>query len=341
MMHQIHTSKSALISIVLVLLLVSCSVQQYGFSGMADIDDDKFLVVHDLKSFQDGSRVSVIHSHLEENYEIFPVRISGWSNKDDRSSDLEAVCDFSEHANQYLLVESGNWDSRDGQIFHVEISAYNESYRATVIKPYKLEIFDPKGKNDEEGDQFEGIVCAHIDAGKYLVLLGERGGSTPFPHGIIRWFEFDVEARSGPIWSIAGKRGINIVAPGDWTDPIKNRDITALHLDQNILWAAAAEEPEQDGNTGPFYSVIYQIGEIDVHGDKPIRDFCEEDKKKNYCSTSDPLSPYSVWRTIEGFKVEGLAGPPQQIGHGEFSIGTEDESFAGAWRPIRKPPPNP
>ena len=317
-----------------------------GISGMASIGQDSFLAVHDLKSFEDGMRVSVIRTSSGKNYETVPVQVAGWEKESRRSSDLEAVCSLSQHNNQYLLVESGSWNGRKGRLFHISFDEFDDPLRATLIKEYELPIFNAKGNDpeargdaEEEGDEFEGLACIHRGDGQYLILLAERGGSGPFPHGIIRWFYLEPQSNKGPEWTAAGRKGVTVIAPGSWPDPLKNRDISALHVQDDTLWAAASyefegsEEDPRTGTTGSFYSVIYRIGDVDVNADVPIRDYCADDTFD--CTGEDSRSPYKVWREIAGFKVEGLAGPPQSIGRSALSFGTEDERFGGVWRPIR------
>ena len=314
-----------------------------GISGMANIDRDTYLAVHDLKANEDGTRLTVIHSIPNMDYVVVPVQVAGWDDKSKRSSDLEAVCSLANHDDQFLLLESGNWNDKKGRLFRVSLDVSATPHRATVIGTHEMEIFNAKGDKAAdrtiEGDEFEGLACFHRSEGRYLVLLAERGGSAPHPHGVIRWFDLDLDSGKGPVWSAAGKRGVTVIAPGDWADSSRNRDISALHVKDNVLWAAASEEFEagnkdpRKGTTGPFYSVIYRVGEVDVNAETPIRDPCAEDEFD--CTGETPSSPYTVWRDVAGFKVEGLAGPPQSIGRSTLSIGTEDERFGGAWRPIR------
>jgi hypothetical protein len=319
--------KSILLSAVFIGSLTTCSrlpipapndlaVSISGFSGMAAINGTTFLSVHDEKSFETGNRISVIQTAQDKNVEIWPVHISDWKHEDGRSSDLEAVCRIPNRSEEFLLVESGHWDGKYGRMFHIRFDLSKKPYRARVLGVLDLPEFNGKGPNDKEGDEIEGVACATINDGAILVFLGERGGSSVYPSGLLRWVTADLNSHT-LTWSALGKRGKIIKAPGVWKNASENRDIAALHLDSdNILWASATEDL---GDSGPFYSVIFKIGLVNVW-------------------SSDPLQlslPYSVSRSIDGFKIEALAHPSSAVSDSVFSVGTEDEVYGGAWRPLR------
>lgn len=89
-----------------------------------------------------------------------------------------------------------------------------------------------------------------------------------------------------------------------------------MHIDHNgIIWASASGD---QGDAGPFYSVIYKLGKINqMNPQKPISIF-------------DTLT---IGREIYGFKIEALSGPQKDI-NCTHTFGTEDEIYGGVLRPI-------
>ncbi|MCA9731669.1 hypothetical protein KC799_06050 [candidate division KSB1 bacterium] len=287
-----------------------------GFSGMANIDSTRFLAVHDEKNYQNGPRVSVIITKKDSNITVLPVEIKDWRHAEGRSSDLEAVCSIPGRTGEFLLVESGHWDGKFGRMFHIKLNLSKQPYQATVLGVFELPEFDAKGPGDVEGDEIEGAECVALNGDSVLVLLGERGGSSVYPTGLLRWVVADLGSDS-LLWTEAGKKGKTVEAPGVWQNPSKNRDIAALHLDtNNILWASATEDP---GDSGPFNTVLYRIGTVTADITNPIQ----------------LDSQFTVARSISGFKTEALAGPTTKVKGSTFSIGTEDEIYGGVWRPIQ------
>ena len=232
---------------------------------------------------------------------------------DGPSSDLEAVCRVPGTENGFLAVESGQWEGQFGRLFHLEL--HSDQPAASVIKAYDLPVFDPKGPGDP-GDEIEGLECAAIEETRVLLILGERGGSPAYTHGKLRWATLDL-AKQSITWSDIGKEGKTVDAPGVWVDSEKNRDITALHLDDDlVLWAIASEDA---GDTGPFKSLLYRVGKVNADDLDPISLF----------------NDYAVTRRSDGLKVEALAGPSAVIPKSVHSIATEDECYGGIWRPLK------
>lgn len=320
-MIQYHRNNSILA--LLVALLAGCSANPpqpntcpNGFSGMAGIDETRYLVVHDIKAHREGVRLSVIGTGNERNITIDPVTVADWKHADGRASDLESVCKIPGSSNQYLAAESGHWDGKYGRLFHISLDESETSYRAEVIRAYDLPEFDAKGPNDPHGDEFEGMECLSLADDQVLVLLGERGGSPVYPRGTIRWFVVNTRDQA-LTWGNAGETGKQVNPPGVMDEALNRRDVTALYLDgDNALWAVSAEDA---GDSGPFNSFVYQVGTV-----KP-----------------DPEDPVKMIRStvaeniMSGLKTEALAGPTSEIPASRFSVGTEDECLGGIWRSLQ------
>ena len=281
-----------------------------GFSGLAQVDATSFLAVHDNLVYEDGRRLTLIRVEAGVAPTFSQVTVDNWVDPGGQSSDLESICAIPSRPNHFILAEAGYWETQYGRLFHIHLDA--QLLRATVLGATKLPMF--RDNNPEQtGDQFEGLECADAGEDSILLLLGERGGSDSYPMGRLRWGELNL-ATYALSFTPYGEQGIELNAPGRWTDSNENRDISALHLDPDgTLWAAAAEDP---GDLGPFHSVIYQIGNIRTDLEDPI----------------EINQTIDIWNEVPGFKIEALSGPSTAIPGSTLSFGTEDELHGGVLR---------
>ena len=228
------------------------------------------------------------------------------------SSDLESVCKISGKTDEYLIAESGNWKGDLGRIFHIKVDTANRS--ANVLGVTKLP-FKNINNPGSVGDQYESIATLPYDGDNRILILAERGGSKVNPNGIVRWGVYNIATHQLK-FSEEGMKGVEVKAPGNWTNEKEKRDITDLHIDaEGGIWASASEDIS---DLGPFYSVIYKIGQLD-----------NSNKERPFNIYSD----FSIWEAIPGFKVEALSGPSKSI-NCTHSFGTEDEVYGGVWRAI-------
>ncbi|MEM7278931.1 MAG: hypothetical protein AAF385_12470 [Pseudomonadota bacterium] len=279
-----------------------------GISGMAWAGESSLLTVQDAKIFEpDEPRIGLLtidktNEELRYRPLTFPANATSLSN------DLEGICRAPNRPGEFLLSESGYWNKHYGRIFHVSIAGSH----VELIRELSLPLIRDNNENQRDGDQFEGIACTELTRNEVLVILGERGGTSVYPNGVLRWGSYDLSA--GNIrWS---ENSIPIKAPNPWSTPTL-RSITSLTIDtNNHLWASAAED---SGDLGPFRSVVYQIGTVSKRTDQPI---------------SVAKNPEVL--VVEGFKVEGVSAGTETS---DLSIGTEDEAFGGNWRnlaPIKR-----
>ena len=281
-----------------------------GSSGMEQINDTSYLVVYDLKMHKNGVRLALI-TVSEEALDIHPIEIKSWGTEGN-PNDLESICAVPGKQNEYLVAEAGNWQGALGRIFHLSIDF--EKRNAKLLGTLKYPFL---ARNDFglEGDQYEAMHCLPLSKNERIILLGERGGSGFSPTGIIRWGLWDIKKESLTIEG-AGLQGIPVSAPGHWTNQDTRRSITDMYVDANgTIWASASED---QGDAGPFYSVIYPLGKI---------------------NEGDPAKPVIVYdfmavgREIYGLKIEALSGPITDI-NCTHTFGTEDEIYGGVFRPI-------
>lgn len=307
-------SKLKLLFIVFILTyLQSVYASGLGFSGMAQVDSNSYFIVIDKKVYEDGDRVGILKITKGESPSFLSLQINDWKHSDGQASDLESVCSVPGRNNEYLLAEAGYWEGQYGRIFHIQLNGNTIS----VMNVYRV----PKivgSKDGVDGDNFEGIVCFEKNNTIYVVL-GERGGSETYINGYLRIGILNY-SNSSLSWSKYASRSVEIVAPGNWNNVQFKRSISDLYLDKNgIIWAVATEDA---GDEGPFKSVVYKAAMVSDKGNHlPVRAI---NSKKAY------------W-TIDGFKVESLAGPSSVVPGSFMSIGTEDETYMGVWRPLFYP----
>lgn len=282
-----------------------------GASGLEQINDNTYLVVYDLKSYEKGFRMGLINVSTEA-LKVSPIEIDSW-DEEGISSDLESICSIPGKLDEFLMAESGNWQGKLGRIFQVRVDT-------AELKAYILgsTLIPMVHQNDVgiRGDQYEAITCLPYDENKRIVILGERGGSANFPRGIVRWGIFDLRDHSFTMHG-EGLKGIEIDVPGTWVDGQSKRDIGDFHIDSDGgIWAVATEDP---GDLGPFHSVIYKLGETNHKNiEKPFIIF----------------DSINITKEVNGLKIEGLSGPCNGI-NSSHSFVSEDEIYGGVWRPIK------
>lgn len=281
-----------------------------GSSGMEQISKNAYLAVYDFKHYEPGYRMSMIKV-TTETLEVLPITIENWG-EGGISSDLESICAIPGTENEFLISESGNWQGKPSRIMHIVVDT--ATLTANVLGSM---IIPQLNRNDYNlvGDQYEAILCLPYDTLQRIIVLGERGGSVCYPNGIIRWGLFNIKEHSFHM-SGAGLEGIEVQAPGNWTNIAGKRDITDFYLDANgEIWAAGCED---QGDLGPFYSIIYKLGKV------------------NYADKENPIwvsEKIAIAKEINGFKIEALSGPCNGI-ISTLSFGTEDEIYGGVWRPL-------
>ena len=296
-----------------------------GLSGMVKVGHSAYLGVHDTKGFQEGLRVSIISVAKKKKVLVQEIQFSEWEDEEKRSSDLECICEIPGKEDEFFLVESGSWkddegDIRSGKMYRVRIDLIRRT--GTILATKEMPIIHPSmdDPTDDDkviwGDQIEGVICIDRGESKVQLVYAERGGSDKYPQGRIRWSTYDLTSNALTTTD-AGRVGDEINDLGTWQDAKKNRDISDLILDGNVVWAVGSEDP---GDAGPFASTIYKLGTLSETIDKPIT--LETDPKTNRME-------------IAGIKVEALAKPTMVTSGSKFAIGFDDEIFGSGWRGIR------
>lgn len=303
--------KIILIITLLVVGVNGLNAQPLGFSGMEKIGDSNYLVVIDKKNYQDGARLAILKVDESNGYSIEKLKVKNWKHDQGRSNDLESVCSVPGAKDEFLLVESGYWEGDYGRIFHIRL----EDEKVKVKNVYQVPSISPAGKKNPEGDNFEGVACVKKKNTIYI-LLGERGGTTLNPNGLLR-IGILKKGKEKVDWKTYGDEAIVVKAPKSKKDKRVIRSITDLHMSkEGVLYASAAVD---SGDMGPFSSIVYKVGQV----------YFENHKVK--LALSKNRKPLYV---VDGFKIEALSSAPLDMPDCKFSIGTEDESYPGQWRPL-------
>lgn len=311
-----------------------------GFSGMAAIAADQYLVVHDVKAGREGARLGLIEVVAGEGLRYHPVAVADWRHAEGPANDLESACPLDGRPGEVLVAESGYRKGRFGRLFHLRVDPAAAS--AAVLGVYALPVYRGRAAS-AAGEaasgplavleaaalevELEGLACVRETTGGYRLVLGERGSSTLDRPATLRFGRFAPE-RAELAWDSVGGEDAVVVrppapvsgAPADsWPGGADRRDVADLYFDAaGLLWTVATADP---GDAGPFRSVIYPLGRL---GDESSEAFVPATGSRE------------VW-VLDGVKVEALGPPAAAIAGSALVVASDDEAFPGVWRPLFAP----
>lgn len=269
-------------------------------SGLAWVERDTFLAVHDAKNPEENHlpRVSLLRLPREAGGVGWtPLKVS-WAAPAAQSSDLESIARVP-GTSLFLLVESGE-SSHDGRrfsrIFLAELTRELLTIRSVTEFPYPVR-------------NVEGSAVSRL--GDRLVFMwAERGDGQPGTK--LFWADLQLE----PVKLGALRQAY--FRPGAFTGK-GWRPVSAIEVDgQGQLYIASAYDPEDDG--GPFASVIWRAGRVRV--------------ERGGLVAVDLLPAPRQLARLDGLKVEGLAIREGERGVRELFAGADDENYGGALRQI-------
>lgn len=281
---------------------VTLTASMPDLSGLAWIDGDLFLAVHDAKNRKepDLPRVSLLTLPASSEGVLWrPVDVAF---PDQASNDLESAARIP-GTSQVLLAESGDNGGAFTRIFRAElrgdaVEILDTARWSEFTKPYNVEAIAVAGNGPDE----------------WLFIWAERNSgqiSTDLKWTKLRLDPFRI---GGTVSSIA------FTLPQSAYDtrgaPLYSRPLVAMDIDSaGQIYIAAALDPEEISQTpdnGPFRSIIYKIGGID--GDRVVLD-------------PQPR----VIAVLDALKVESLAVRERQDQR-ELFVGTDDENYGGILR---------
>lgn len=293
--------------------------QPPGFSSMAPINKQTFLVTHDFPLGVEGPRFATVELQKDLSIKYTPLDVfsmKGGSEKGlggrDEPGDLEGLCQIpGGEPGEYLALESGDVKKSLGRLFHVRLFADEEAVE--ILRVVELAAAGYPGPET----LLEGLACLDFgSSGEVAAMFGERGSSSR--RGVIRWGFYHLEGGQFR-WSSSGRRGA-VVSP-----PVRlGRDISELMLDnKGQLWAVAALDR---GELGPFESLIYKAGVVELNNSSGLALTILEEGQDGFEQFRVPKN-----------KVEALVLAPDSLKGILFLAGADNENLGGRILPIKEP----
>ncbi|BDX06121.1 hypothetical protein [Planctobacterium marinum] len=291
--------------LMLIFSFKAVSSDNFGFSGMAYMGNNQYLVVVDTKNHKPGVRLGTLQIKNGQAPKFSPVDVKDWGHPHGAASDLESACKIPDSENQYLVSESGTWKGKFGRIFWLEIV----ENQASVKNVFQLPILINSDETTQ-GSNYEGMLCVK-NANRLHILMGERGGTAAIPDGYLLQGVLNLATNQ---LSWLPESEFKYVAKGRTllSDSMPGRSISDLYLENNIIWASATQD---DSDMGPFNSVIYAVGKLTFEQGRLI---VSATKQQHW--------------NVAGLKIEALAQAPESFPNARLSYGSEDEDFGGIWR---------
>jgi hypothetical protein len=269
-------------------------------SGLAWIEGDSFLAVHDAKNPGEIDSIRLSLLRLPQSLHGItwtPLKVD-WPLPLGPSSDLESIARIP-GTSSYLLVESGlrtPGQPRYRRALLVEI----KNMQAELVSFTEL---------PEKVTNIEGSAVARLGS-RLIFLCGERADDQMSTE--IFWCELQLRPLKFGSFNTA------IFKPVGYTGTNK-RPVSAIDVDSmGRIYVASALDPNVDN--GPFSSVIWRAGHL--HLDK--------NNRTKWVFTPRPHR----LATLDGFKVEAIAIREMREGSIELFAGTDDENYGGALRQI-------
>jgi hypothetical protein len=265
-------------------------------SGLAWVEDDLFLAVHDTKRTpekMDWPRVSLVRLAKSKaegpTWKPLDVKFPG---PDGPSSDLESASPIP-GGRGFLFAESGQEGDRARRIFFAVLKNETLSIESFVNWPVPV--------HNVEGTE----VC---QLGRQLVFLyAERAEGLSSTK--IKWATLSLNPLEFGAFKEVTYQGGDPIGKGA-------RPIAALAVDSHgMIYSASSYDPGTDD--GPFRSVVWQIGRVlaDTNGNPLVE-----------------LGEAKRLATLDGCKVESIAIRELDKGGIQLYVGTDDENYGGIIR---------
>jgi hypothetical protein len=269
-------------------------------SGLAWVEGDVFVTVHDVKS-ADYPRVTLVQTptaHGGLRVRHLPV---AWPEAEGgMSHDLESVTRIP-GTDQYILAESGDNNRGPQRLFRVSISLDGGLTLLETV-PWPVSVFN-----------VEATAVADVDGALYFLYAERSQGERTT---LLRWAPMTLD----PL-TFGDFEEVRVGPP---SDEGMNRPIVDLAVAMDgTIYAAASYDPDVD--TGPYTSGVFEVGVIRV-------------RTEGSGGAEIVLTPRPRWTALtNGLKIEGLAireGPDHPRA---LFYGTDDEYYGGILRPVWTP----
>lgn len=267
------------------------------FSGLAWIEENLFVAVHDTKHSKglDQPRVSLLTlptSQAGIQAQFPPIR---WPEPHGPSNDFESIARIP-GTRQMLLVESGDETGKFRRIFLANLDRRKLMLSDFIHWPVPI-------------TNVEGSAVARV-GDRLIFLYAERA------HGqsstLIRWADLALQ----PL-ALGEFREVRFTSPGPRGPD--SRPVSALEVDRaGHLYVASALDP--GSNNGPFRSMVWRVGRLTM----------DAEGSPDLVLKADP-EPVA---TLDGVKVESLAIRQRAGDDPELFVGMDDEYFGATMRLI-------
>lgn len=266
-----------------------------NLSGMAWVEDDLFIGIHDAKRNPEQfnlPRVSFLRLPKSEPQGVIwrPLHLK-FPGPEGRSSDMESAARIP-GGKAFLFAESGQ-EGPDPRIFYAVYQDGKLQIESYIVWPVAITNVE---------------ATAVWGAGDRLVFLyAERADDQPSTK--IRWAPLILNPLRIGEFQETTYYTVDPVGPGA-------RPIVALEIDTDgFIYIASA--CDSGSNDGPYRSVVWRIGQmiIDADGNPRVR-----------------LGDDVRVATLDGLKVESIAIRESSEGGKQVYIGTDDEHYGGIIR---------
>jgi hypothetical protein len=270
-------------------------------SGMAWIEDDLFLGIHDAKNNPEKynwPRISFVSLPKSELQGVIwrPLNLK-FPGPGGQSSDMESVSRIPE-SRAFLFAESGQEGERYRRIFYA-------TYNNGMLKIESYIDWPADIKNVEATE-----VCR---VGEQLIFLyAERADGLSSTK--LRWASLSLNPLMIGKFKEVTYKGVDPVGKGA-------RPIVALDVDSDgFIYIVSAYDSGRDD--GPYRSVVWRIGRMIADGDGNSQVRLGENKRL---------------ADLDGLKVESIAIRETNEGGRQIFVGTDDEHYGGIIRLLPGP----
>lgn len=269
-------------------------------SGIAWVEGDMFLAVHDAKNGGETNRprVSLVYRAVDEQGILWTPLDVAWPGQNAESNDLESIARIP-GTRTFLLCESGDDDSEFQRIFLATLESPSNELVINEVVNWPVPVFN-----------VEATAVALV-GGNYYFAFAERAEGSKTTN--VQWAPMQLN----PLSFFGTFRSAKVTARYPAGPGV--RPIVALDADSNgFLYAATAYDSGDDN--GPFRSYASIIGQFAQNRFGTV--FLALARTPGVIATQD------------GLKIEGVA-VREEPGEGrQLYAGTDDENYGATMRQV-------